>query len=48
MKLNTYLLLPFLATHVAAITPEDAEAAFTTLQQWYNESIGLWIPSTGW
>lgn len=48
MKLGIHLLLPLLATFVAAITPEDAEASFTTLQQWYNESIGLWIPSTGW
>lgn len=24
------------------------EAAYSTLQQWYNVSNGLWIPSTGW
>lgn len=31
-----------------AITFDNAESAFDTLQQWYNASIGLWIPSTGW
>ena len=24
------------------------ETAYNTLQQWYNASNGLWIPSTGW
>lgn len=48
MKVKIHLFLPVLATFAFAITPENAEAAFTTLQQWYNESIGLWIPSTGW
>ena len=37
-----------LAAFAVAITEDDATAAFNTLQQWYNESIGLWIPSTGW
>jgi hypothetical protein len=31
-----------------AVTFLDAEASFHVLQQWYNQSIGLWIPSTGW
>lgn len=31
-----------------AVTTADAEAAYNALQQWYNTSIGLWIPSTGW
>jgi hypothetical protein len=48
MKVHSHLLLPVLATFAFAITPEDAEAAFSTLQQWYNEWIDLWIPSTGW
>lgn len=30
------------------VTTANAEAAFNTLQQWYNQSTGLWIPSTGW
>lgn len=30
------------------VTTANAEAALDTLQQWYNQSTGLWIPSTGW
>lgn len=40
------LLLPLPTS--AAITLSNAESAFTTLQQWYNTTNGLWIPSTGW
>jgi len=32
----------------SAIVASDAEQAFNSLQQWYNHSNGLWIPSTGW
>lgn len=36
-------------SHVAqAVTLGNAEDGFTALQQFYNQSIGLWIPSTGW
>ncbi|KAK3677486.1 hypothetical protein LTR78_002336 [Recurvomyces mirabilis] len=31
-----------------AVTVQNAEAAYQQLQGWYNQSIGLWIPSTGW
>jgi hypothetical protein len=31
-----------------AVTFSDADASYHALQQWYNHSIGLWIPSTGW
>jgi hypothetical protein len=31
-----------------AVTLNNANDGFITLQQWYNESTGLWIPSTGW
>lgn len=31
-----------------AVSLRNAEDGFTALQQFYNESIGLWIPSTGW
>jgi hypothetical protein len=31
-----------------AVTLRNAEDGFMALQQWYNESNGLWIPSTGW
>jgi hypothetical protein len=48
MKFHSFLVPAFLATQVVAITEANAEAAYTTLQQWYNQSIGLWIPSTGW
>ena len=30
------------------VTKANAEAAYSSLQQWYNQSTGLWIPSTGW
>ena len=30
------------------VTYANAEAAYGQLQTWYNQSIGLWIPSTGW
>ncbi|KAF2209948.1 glycoside hydrolase family 76 protein, partial [Cercospora zeae-maydis SCOH1-5] len=30
------------------VTKANAEAAYTALQGWYNQSTGLWIPSTGW
>lgn len=30
------------------VTKANAEAAYVSLQQWYNQSTGLWIPSTGW
>ncbi|KAK3069408.1 hypothetical protein LTS18_000339, partial [Coniosporium uncinatum] len=32
----------------SAIVTSDAEKAFNSLQQWYNHSNGLWVPSTGW
>ncbi|KAM0721889.1 hypothetical protein Q7P37_002814 [Cladosporium fusiforme] len=31
-----------------AVTIDDAEDALDVLQQWYNRSNGLWVPSTGW
>lgn len=31
-----------------AVTLRDAEDGYVALQQWYNQSIGLWISSTGW
>jgi hypothetical protein len=31
-----------------AVTLRNAEDGFMALQQWYNESTGLWIPSSGW
>ncbi|KAK0813987.1 hypothetical protein LTR75_004442 [Friedmanniomyces endolithicus] len=31
-----------------AVTLADAEGSYQALQRFYNESIGLWIPSTGW
>ncbi|KAI7358308.1 Six-hairpin glycosidase [Hortaea werneckii] len=37
-----------LAPSVNAITESDVQAAYGTLMSYYNESIGLWIPSTGW
>ncbi|TKA27766.1 hypothetical protein B0A50_04867 [Salinomyces thailandicus] len=37
-----------LMTSADAITASNAEAAFGALQQWYDPSIGLWIPNTGW
>lgn len=33
---------------VAAVTFAQVEQTFDTLQTWYNSSIGLWVPSTGW
>lgn len=48
MKASTFIPLLTFSSSSAAITLENAESAFTTLQQWYNTSIGLWIPSTGW
>lgn len=41
------LLLPFFHC-VSAVDQRDATLAFNQLQTWYNQSIGLWIPSTGW
>lgn len=41
-------LLASTAPLTAAITTANAEAAFHQLQTWYNQSNGLWIPSTGW
>jgi hypothetical protein len=32
----------------SAVTFADADASYHALQQWYNQSTGLWIPSTGW
>lgn len=40
------LLISCLIGFSPAITLQNAEDAFTTLLQWYNESVGLWIPST--
>ncbi|KAI7014475.1 hypothetical protein KC355_g4678, partial [Hortaea werneckii] len=37
-----------LTPSVNAITESDVQAAYGTLMGYYNESIGLWIPSTGW
>lgn len=49
MQTSSLLSLVFsLFSLAAAITQQDATAAFDQLQTWYNESIGLWIPSTGW
>ena len=42
------LLVGLFANNVAAITTTNAEAAYSTLMQWYNTSNGLWVPSTGW
>jgi len=41
-------LLCVLSGVTQAVTLHNAEDGFLTLQQWYNESTGLWIPSTGW
>ncbi|KAF1976124.1 Six-hairpin glycosidase [Bimuria novae-zelandiae CBS 107.79] len=32
----------------ADISNPQLEAAYGALQQWYNSSNGLWVPSTGW
>ncbi|KAH9827488.1 glycoside hydrolase family 76 protein [Teratosphaeria destructans] len=37
-----------LSSRAAAVTFGNAESAYGALQQWYNESNGLWVPSTGW
>ncbi|KAF2769839.1 Six-hairpin glycosidase [Teratosphaeria nubilosa] len=37
-----------LSTTAAAVTFGNAESAYGALQKWYNQSNGLWIPSTGW
>ncbi|KAK5693641.1 hypothetical protein LTR97_010210 [Elasticomyces elasticus] len=42
------LLASGIAVPVNAVSFADAEAGYHTLQQFYNQSIGLWIPSTGW
>nr|OQO16378.1 hypothetical protein B0A51_16439 [Rachicladosporium sp. CCFEE 5018] len=31
-----------------AVTLGNAEMSFNVLQQWFNHTTGLWIPSTGW
>ncbi|KAK5108246.1 hypothetical protein LTR62_008630 [Meristemomyces frigidus] len=41
---STTALLP----QIQAVTTANAEQAYNQLQTWYNESIGLYIPSTGW
>lgn len=48
MRASSVTSLLALGSFSTAITLENAEDAFHTLQQWYNTSIGLWIPSTGW
>lgn len=50
MQILSFFALPsLLACGVAAVpSQQQAELAFDALQGWYNESIGLWIPSTGW
>jgi hypothetical protein len=50
MKLNSHIgiLLCGPLRLTQAVTLQNAEDGFNTLQQWYNESTGLWIPSTGW
>ncbi|KAF2441449.1 glycoside hydrolase family 76 protein [Karstenula rhodostoma CBS 690.94] len=50
---NLLLLAGSTAPVNSATIPRDAsedklEAAYGALQQWYNHSNGLWIPSTGW
>ncbi|KAK6439613.1 hypothetical protein LTR95_004185 [Oleoguttula sp. CCFEE 5521] len=51
MRLSLTALLYFTANFLSsshAVTLPDAETSFNVLQQWYNHSTGLWIPSTGW
>jgi hypothetical protein len=48
MHIRSLLSVFTLAQAATAITQHDATAAFNQLQTWYNSSIGLWIPSTGW
>ena len=49
MFLNSSIkaLITLLTVTAHSIVLSDAESSLVTLQQWYNESIGLWIPSTG-
>jgi len=42
----TALSVSYLCQAAEAITFNNAESSYHTLQQWYNQSIGLWIPST--
>lgn len=48
MKILSFI--PFLSFVLLAdaITQRQTTLAFNQLQTWYNQSIGLWIPSTGW
>ena len=48
MKLPVCSVLLSFTGLASAVTQHDATAAYNSLQQWYNSSIGLWIPSTGW
>ncbi|KAI9653532.1 MAG: hypothetical protein M1821_007040 [Bathelium mastoideum] len=48
LKSSIHTLVALLAVSSHSITAPNAKASFDTLQQWYNQSIGLWIPSTGW
>lgn len=50
MQLKTHItiLLCGLLRITQAVTLRNAEDGFYALQQWYNESNGLWVPSTGW
>ncbi|KAK5703605.1 hypothetical protein LTR17_021974 [Elasticomyces elasticus] len=48
LSLVAGLLASDIAVPVNAVSFADAEAGYHTLQQFYNQSIGLWIPSTGW
>ncbi|KAF2231500.1 glycoside hydrolase family 76 protein [Viridothelium virens] len=50
LKSSIQALVALLAVTSHSISVSDAELSFNTLQQWYNQSIGLWIPSTapGW
>lgn len=49
MKLEKVVLCTvYLAAVARAVTFDNVEQTFDTLQTWYNSSIGLWMPSTGW
>jgi hypothetical protein len=48
MHTRSLLSLLSLSYTASAVTQQDATAAYNQLQNWYNQSIGLWIPSTGW
>jgi predicted ATPase len=48
MRISPSTLMLTLALPTNAITQQQTTLAFNQLQTWYNESIGLWIPSTGW